>query len=188
MGVVVLPRRDHDPVAWLAVATGALLFGVASGVIPVINAEAFLAATAAASALPLAATAAVAVGVGQTAGKLAVFLAARRGASWRLPGRRRRGSEPPGPSRSRPPGPVRRRLAELGRRGLALLDRPLLGGGVILASAAVGIPPLAVTTVAAGLSRMRPLLFAVTVLVGRTGWFLLITLASDRLAGGLLGR
>jgi hypothetical protein len=35
---------------------------------------------------------------------------------------------------------------------------------------------------------MRVTLFAVTVLVGRTGWFLLVTLASDRLAGTILGR
>ena len=207
----------------IAALAGSLLFGVLSGLIPVVNAEAYLAATAGVSALPLAIGVALAVSVGQTIGKLLVFLAARRGRTLRLPWRRRpavtaaspvadpsavpdAAADPlavtgtdggaaadrgagvgvePAPAR---PGRVRATLREWGRRGLELLDRPWLGGGVILASAAVGVPPLAVTTVAAGLSRMRTALFAVTVLVGRTGWFLLVTLASDRLAGTFLGR
>ena len=185
--------------ALIAVVAGSLLFGVASGVIPVINAEAYLIATAGISTPPTAVAVALAVGLGQTAGKILVFLAARRGSALRLPRRHRRRAElvdraaPPDPDLLPDPGEsaagrVRARLRDWGRRGLKLLDRPVLGGGVILVSAAVGVPPLAVTTVAAGLSRMRLLIFGLTALAGRTGWFLLVTLASDRLAGSVFGR
>jgi membrane protein YqaA with SNARE-associated domain len=174
-------------VALIAVVAGSLLFGVASGVIPVINAEAYLIATAGVSTPPTAVAVALAVGLGQTGGKILVFLAARRGSTLWLPRRRRRRAEHEDRG-EKPPGRLRARLRDWGRRALELLDRPLLGGGVILVSAAVGVPPLAVTTVAAGLSRMRLLVFGLAALTGRTGWFLLVTLASDRLAGSVFGR
>ena len=56
-------------------------------------------------------------------------------------------------------------------RGLELLDRRLPAAGVLLTSAAVGLPPLAVTTVAAGARRTPASLFVACTLTGRLARF-----------------
>jgi hypothetical protein len=168
----------------------------------VLNAETYLTATAATVDARTAVAVALAVGIGQTAGKSVVFLAARRGRTMRMPWQRRPrpvpapdgadpdptpngvGAEPaPNGVGAEPPSSGGRFgwLREAGRRGLALMDRPLLGTGVVLVSASVGVPPLALTAIAAGLSRMRLPIFAATVLGGRTVWFLAVTLAASHL-------
>ncbi|MGL4743916.1 MAG: hypothetical protein ACRCXL_05945 [Dermatophilaceae bacterium] len=141
----------------------ALGFGGLSALVPVLNAEAFLLASAAVAPTTAVQFALVAaLGVGQTAGKVVLFLAARRGRELRA-GRPRR------PRRQR--GRLQQRLGILGARALALLDRPAPAAGVLVASASVGIPPLAVTSVAAG-TRTTPLwLFVGCTLVGRVARF-----------------
>ena len=158
----------------VALAAGSLLFGVGSAFVPVMNAETYLTATAATADIGPALVAAVAMAAGQAAGKIAVFLAARQGRNLRLPWQRR---TPPVPAAATQPG----RLRTLARRGLELLDRPLLGAGVVLTSSSMGVPPLAATSVVAGLSRMRLPVFATTVLGGRILWFLAVTVAASRL-------
>ena len=179
--------------AFGALAAGSLLFGVGSAFVPVLNAETYLTATAATVDARTAVAVALAVGIGQTAGKSVVFLAARRGRTLRMPWRRRPrpvpapdGADPdPTPNGVGAVTPSSGGrfgwLREAGRRGLALMDRPLLGTGVVLVSASVGVPPLALTAIAAGLSRMRLPIFAATVLGGRTVWFLAVTLAASHL-------
>lgn len=179
--------------AFGALAAGSLLFGVGSAFVPVLNAETYLTATAATVDARTAVAVALAVGIGQTAGKSVVFLAARRGRTMRMPWQRRPrpvpapdGADPdptPNGVGAEPPSSGGRFgwLREAGRRGLALMDRPLLGTGVVLVSASVGVPPLALTAIAAGLSRMRLPIFAATVLGGRTVWFLAVTLAASHL-------
>ncbi|MGL5817879.1 MAG: hypothetical protein ACRCYR_09975 [Phycicoccus sp.] len=139
-------------------------YGALSALVPVVNAEAFLVASVATVPTTTGRVAVVAaLGAGQTIGKLAFFLAARRGRS------RRAGRSPR--RRSSSTSPRRRRIVDLGTRGLALLDRPAPAAGVVLASASVGIPPLAVTAVAAGVRRMPLPLFLGCTLVGRVARF-----------------
>ncbi len=169
--------------AFGALAAGSLLFGVGSAFVPVMNAETYLTATAATVDAGTAVAVAVAVGIGQTAGKSVVFLAARRGRTLRMPWQRRPPPAPVPDGADAAPASGGRFgwLREAGRRGLALMDRPLPGTGIVLVSSSVGVPPLALTSIAAGLSRMRLLIFAVTVLAGRTVWFLAVTLTASHL-------
>jgi hypothetical protein len=172
--------------ALAALAAGSLLFGVGSAFVPVMNAETYLTATAATVDARTAVALALVVGIGQTAGKSVVFLAARSGRTLRMPWQRRprKAPAPDADAGLETDASPRRRfgwLREAGRRGLALMDRPLPGAGVVLVSSSIGVPPLALTAIAAGLSRMRLLIFAVTVLGGRTAWFLAVTLAASHL-------
>jgi membrane protein YqaA with SNARE-associated domain len=148
---------------------GVGLFGLALGVgllsalVPIVNAEVFLLA-ATASVSPVVGTAAVAgLAVGQVAGKLCLF-GASRGSRTAVAHRRRRSWRA-----SRPPRWPRVRA--WGDRGLGLLDRRLPAAGVLLASASVGLPPLAVTTVAAGARRTPTALFVTCALAGRLARF-----------------
>lgn len=94
----------------------------------------------------------IAAAVGQTAGKLLIFLSTRaalrtdRVRRWRRrPARRgaRPASEPP-TRWWRAVGSV---VAAAGRRLTALLDRPLLTAPIVFVSAATGVPPLLATSI-----------------------------------------
>jgi membrane protein YqaA with SNARE-associated domain len=138
--------------------------GLVSALVPVVNAELYLLAIVATAASPAAGVGAVVgLAVGQVAGKVCLFLAARRG---RAAGERWRGRHAPSPPRLEPAA-WRRRLSHWALRGLGLLDRGLPAAGVLFTSAAVGMPPLAVTTVAAGARRTPASLFVVCALSGR---------------------
>jgi membrane protein YqaA with SNARE-associated domain len=140
----------------LAAATG-----MASALLPVVNAEAYALVTAARPGPAAAWTVVVALAVGQTAGKLVLFESARRGATqWlrRLHGSRRR----------RPEGS---RAARWSARATTCLRSRSAGPAVVLASASVGLPPLAVVSLAAGAAGQRRVVFTVACLVGRTARF-----------------
>jgi membrane protein YqaA with SNARE-associated domain len=141
----------------------ALGVGLLSALLPVVNAEVFLLA-ATASVSPLVGVGAVVgLAVGQVAGKLCLFGASRRSrraVAHRRRRRRRPDREPRWP-----------RLRAWSDRGLELLDRRLPAAGVLLTSAAVGVPPLAVTTVAAGARRTPAALFVACTLTGRLARF-----------------
>ena len=146
--------------------------------VPLVNAEAYVLGLAATVSPVLGWSSVAGITVGQTAGKQLMFVAARRGreSGWRWRRRRPRGGGPDGPPRPgreprRPPGPMRRRLADWGERGLLLLDRPWPAGGVVLAAASVGVPPLAVVSVAAGIRSTSALLVAGCTLAGRAARF-----------------
>ena len=138
----------------LAAATG-----MASALLPVVNAEAFVLLTAARSGPAPAWAMVLALAVGQTAGKLVLFESARRGATAWL-SRLHRGTEKQPRAMSRWSGRVSAGLRS--RRG---------GPAVVLTSAALGLPPLAVVSLAAGAAGQRHLVFGVTCLVGRTARF-----------------
>ena len=134
--------------------------GLLSALIPVVNAELYLLAIVATASPVTGAGAVVGLAVGQVAGKVCLFLAARRG---RAAGQQWRGRHAPSESSAA----WRRKLSRWALGGLGLLDRGLPAAGVLFTSAAVGMPPLAVTTVAAGARRTPASLFVVCALSGR---------------------
>lgn len=153
-----------------------LAVGLISTVAPVLAVEAYVVSTAVAAPLTLALGAAAAAAVGQTVGKVLVFVASRRaGERWRSrdhEGRPSRWSR--WPRTRRAPGTrtarVRRWFADVNAHALRLLGgRP--GPLVVMSSGTVGLPPLLLVAGCAGLSRMRIDTFSVVVLLSRVGRF-----------------
>jgi membrane protein YqaA with SNARE-associated domain len=147
----------------------ALAVGLLSAFLPFTPVEPYLiGAVAATGAPPLALG--VAAAVGQTAGKVVIFLGAR--GAIRSPWLQRRlGRRPPAA-----PGRLARPRAA-GARLVAVLDRPRQAGGMLLVSAVTGFPPLLAASVYLGRTPMRLVVFAATCLLGRTIRFLTIALA-----------
>jgi hypothetical protein len=137
--------------------------GLLSALVPLVNAELYLLAVVATASPVVGVSAVVGLAVGQVAGKACLFLAARRG---RAAGERWRGRRTPRPPRLEPAA-WRRKLSQWTLGGLGLLDRGLPAAGVLFTSAAVGLPPLAVTTVAAGARQTPTSLFVACALSGR---------------------
>ena len=133
----------------------ALGVGVLSAVVPVVNAE--LAAVAVGSLPTLAAVlSALALALGQTAGKLVLFEGGRRGsARWE----RLRGM----------PRWVEQSKAALAARRTSV---PL-----VLASSGIGLPPLAVVSVVAGAAGMGRVEFAALCFIGRAVRFVGLALS-----------
>jgi membrane protein YqaA with SNARE-associated domain len=149
-------------------------FGAVSAVVPVVNAEAYVVGSqvsAIAGAVPIA----VGVGIGQTFGKLVLFLSVRQGKN--LPFVRHRRAEA---ARS-PVGPFRTRVRAAIARLLELVGRKRWGLPTVLLAAVVGLPPLYAVALLAGATTMRTLWFALVVLVGRVTRFVLLALG----VGGL---
>jgi membrane protein YqaA with SNARE-associated domain len=141
---------------------GAGAMGFGSAFLPFLNAEAFAVVAGASSVW--AAGAVMALAVGQTAGKLVLFESARRGAErWSAGTKSTRGA---------------RWLA----RVTPWLRSTRTGPPLVLASAALGLPPLAVVSVAAGASGQGRWLFAGLVLVGRTARFAAVVVSAAQLA------
>lgn len=136
---------------------GALLVGLGSALVPILNAEVYVVATAGAAHPALVPLLVVAVACGQTAGKVALFEAARRGSA-----RLRR-------HRSRRPGRWATRIS-------GALGSRRSGNSLVLASAALGLPPLAAVSLAAGASGQRRWEFALLCLAGRTARFAVLAL------------
>jgi membrane protein YqaA with SNARE-associated domain len=144
----------------LTLLLGGLGYGIVSAFVPILNAEAFVLAASAGGAAT-ASWGVVGVTLGQTAGKVAIFVLVRKGVHRRF-------------VRERPPRPARaassrwrRTLRSWSAWLLLQLDRPWVGGLVVFASASAGVPPLAVVAVVAGLRRTPLVVFTVAVLVGR---------------------
>jgi uncharacterized membrane protein YdjX (TVP38/TMEM64 family) len=132
--------------------------GIVSAVLPIAPVEPYLiAATATGQGNPVALG--LAAALGQTAGKLVLFLAARGAlrSPWlqrKLAGVRRVG-------RHRRPPP----------------DRPWPSAGLLAVSAITGFPPLLATTVYFGSTRMRPKVFAAICFAGRAIRFVAVAYA-----------
>lgn len=156
---------------------GLVAGGAASGLLPVINAEALLTATALARPelwLP----ASVSITVGQSAAKVLIYLTARQGPERvrrnamanRLVARAGGLSRRPRRVVAASSGPAQRRCERL----LGLLGSPLPGSAVVALSATVGLPPLALVSVLAGAARLRLPLFVAACLGGRLVRFVVI--------------
>jgi membrane protein YqaA with SNARE-associated domain len=118
---------------------GALGTGAASALLPVVNAEAYAALAATHAHAWLAVALVLALALGQTAGKLVLFESARRGTTR-----------------------FARKLT--GSRWTGRVTGP----PIVFASAVIGLPPLAVVSLASGAAGQRRWLFGTLCLVGRT--------------------
>ena len=139
----------------LAAATG-----VVSALLPIVSAEAYALLAAARTHGVEAMAVVFALAVGQTIGKLLLFGAARRG-SGRLHTRLCRRGEG--------------RAAHWNDRVCELMTRRRTGLPTVLASATVGLPPLALVSLVAGASAQRRWEFGTLCLVGRTARFVALT-------------
>ena len=148
----------------LVVAGLALAMGVGSALLPLINAEAYALVTAAGATSLTVAAVVVALSVGQTMGKVVLFETARRG-SGRLAPRLTRRRHPPSA-----------RATRWTERVGGWLRSDRTGAPVVLAAAAVGIPPLAIVSVVAGAAGQRRRIFIPLCLVGRLARFTVLVL------------
>lgn len=144
-------------------------FGVLSAFFPPANAEAYVIASqvsAVAGPVPVA----IGVGIGQTVGKLLLFLGVRRGREFGI--MRRRSAK----SVTTPTGPIRTRLRAGMNWLLALVDRPHWGLPIVGIAAVFGIPPLFAVALLAGATTMRTLWFGLVVFAGRITRFMIVAL------------
>ena len=153
----------------LAVAGGLVLStgtGLLSALVPLVNAEVYALAVGATATPLVAALCAVALALGQTGGKWVWYVSGRKGVEMRKRSLRRRTAVTvPAPGGAEPEAAAHAgRLAALTRR---LHDRRS-SAGVVLLSGSVGVPPLALVSVAAGATRMRLQDFLLCCLAGRT--------------------
>lgn len=146
----------------IAAVAAAVGYGFASAFVPVLPVEPYVAGTVAlgAAAVPIG----VAAAVGQTLGKLVIFLGSRgalRSARLRAWLTRRDGERRPSTT----------------RRLIAWLDRPAWAIPVVFLSASVGMPPLLLVSVYAARTAIGAPMFAVACLLGRTARLVLVALA-----------
>lgn len=153
--------------ATLLTIASALGFGVLSAIVPLFNAELYIGAIAAATSTPTAWVSTVAMAVGTAFGKVIIFEASRRGSS--------RFSADLDKPKKEPTSAFGRWVRRTSEVLLVWLRDPRLGPLTVLVSAVVGIPPLFVVSVLAGVSRQNVYLFALAVLVGRFVRFAAIT-------------
>ena len=157
------------PIGWAEVAAllTSISFGVLSAVFPLANAEGYVVAShvsAMAGAVPVA----VGVGIGQTIGKLLLFLGVRSGRNSRF------FKEKKEKLRSRPPSPLRRRLRVAVHALLVLVGTKRWGMPIVLLAAVIGLPPLYAVALLAGATKMNVLYFGLVVLAGRLARFVLV--------------
>src|SRR5690349_7289865 len=151
-----------DGVASIVTAIGV---GIASALIPVVNAEVAVGTAGVTLSVGLAIAVSIAIAVGQTIGKIVLFEAARTGARVRAAKKSEKPKKP---------------MPAWQQRLVKQLDGRWQTNGVVLLSAGVGLPPLAIVSIAAGACQSRRLDFAVCCLLGRTIRF--VTLAMSTLA------
>jgi membrane protein YqaA with SNARE-associated domain len=148
-------------VNWPAESGLAAAVGVVSALLPIVSAEAYALLAAARTRGAGAVTVVLALAAGQTIGKLALFQTARRG-SGRLHARLSRRKEG--------------RAARWHGRVCGLMTRRRTGLPTVLASATVGLPPLALVSLVAGASAQRRWEFGTVCLLGRSARFAALAL------------
>lgn len=142
-------------------------FGTLSAVVPVANAEAYVAANQLVHAAgPLAVV--IGVALGQTLGKVLLFYGVRRGKNAPFVRHRRAAL------RAHPVGPPRARFRAAVRTLLDLVGQKRWGLPITFVAAVVGLPPLYAVALLAGATRMRLVYFGGVVLVGRLLRFVLV--------------
>jgi membrane protein YqaA with SNARE-associated domain len=148
-------------VNWLAESALAVAVGITSALLPLINAEAYALLAAARTDAAGAVAVVFALAAGQTVGKLVLFQAARAG-SGRLHARLSRRGEG--------------RAARWHDRVGGLMTRRRTGLPTVLASATLGLPPLALVSLVAGASAQKRWEFGAVCLAGRLARFAALTL------------
>lgn len=144
-------------------------FGVVSALVPLINAEMYVfasQATATGGTVPVA----VGVGIGQTVGKLLLFMGVRRGKEFPFVRHQR------AKARAREASPAALRFRSFVRKLLDLVGTKRWGLPIVLLAAVVGMPPLYAVALLAGATKMRVGWFAAVVLLGRVTRFVLVAL------------
>jgi membrane protein YqaA with SNARE-associated domain len=148
-------------VNWLAEAGLASLVGVVSALLPFVNAEAYALIAAGRNRPAAVAAVVLALAAGQTVGKLVLFEAARRGSGrWHARFTRRTAGA----------------TTRWGGRVSHWLTCRRTGLPTVAVSAAVGLPPLALVSLAAGAAGQVRWEFGVLCLVGRVARFALVAL------------
>ncbi len=161
-------------------------FGTVSAIVPIANAEAYVIAsqvTAVAGPIPIA----VGVGIGQSVGKLLLFLGVRRGRDFWFVRRHQpvsevtseAGSEPAEMPEAAAPTRIGRIQAWLRRHiaeWLQLVGTKRWGLPIVLLAAVIGVPPLYAVALIAGASTMRAGWFFLVVVIGRVARFVLVAL------------
>ncbi|MEH3033443.1 MAG: VTT domain-containing protein [Aeromicrobium erythreum] len=152
----------------LAIVGAAFLFGVASAILPVLNAEAYVVGLGALVRGDKLVVAILALTLGTSVGKAIVFELVRKGSD-------RFRSKDKETGERKPP---RNRFVVWWRRFsdllLGWLERPYLGAATVFVSSLLSVPPLAVVTVLAALSKQPHWLFQLMVFLGRSIQFLVI--------------
>ena len=133
---------------WLLPTFG---FCILSALVPVLNAEVYLAALAASESPPLWPMAAVAA-AGQMLGKIVYYFLGKSSLDWRW-------------IKKRTDAP--KFQAGLARWRDRLEDRPWVAALLVFVSASVGLPPFAIVAVLAGTLRMSFTMFMLVGFVGR---------------------
>lgn len=171
MFVIAQATAHSLEVMWVWQLLLAIGFGIGSAVIPVLNAEAYVLGVGVSGALdPV--VAAIGVAVGQTIGKVAMFLAVRY-----RPGYAARKSKEPKPvDLDTRRGRFVQWNRDVSKRLLDAMSDRRLGVPVTLLSASVGLPPLYGVALIGGASRMGVVSFGLSVLVGRGARFVLLAL------------
>jgi len=146
----------------------ALAYGAMSALVPVVNAEVYAVVAAGRTATPVALLVVLALAVGQTAGKLVLFEAARLGRGRFVRRHAEQGA------RSEREALWTPRIAE------ALRSRRT-GHTLVLSAAVLGLPPLAAVSLAAGAAGQRRWEFAAVCLAGRTARFVALALPATYL-------
>lgn len=157
---------------WVWQLVLAVGFGIGSAVVPFLNAEAYVLALGATRALnPV--VAAVGVTIGQTIGKVAMFLAVRYRPGYAA---RKTKKEPKPVDLDTRWGRFVQWNRDLSKRLLDAMSDSRWGVPVTLLSAFVGVPPLYGVALIGGASRMPTVVFALSALVGRGARFVLLAL------------
>lgn len=153
----------------LLTVLSALGFGVLSSIIPLFNSELYVGVVAAATQPHVAAMAVLAMAVGTVVGKLILFVLASRGSEKFGVGKALNGDEKPMPTTR-----FKLWLRQTSDLLMAWLGDSRLGPLTILLAASVGIPPLFVVAVMAGVARQNIVLFGIAVFVGRLARFAVV--------------
>jgi membrane protein YqaA with SNARE-associated domain len=167
MAVITLSLGDM----WVWQMVLAVGFGIGSAVVPFLNAEAYVLALGATHALnPV--VAAIGVSIGQTIGKVAMFLAVRY-----RPGYAARKTKEPKPvNLDTRRGRFVQWYRDVSKRLLDAMSDHRWSVPVSLLSSLVGIPPLYGVALIGGVSSMNTIVFALSVLLGRGARFILLAL------------
>ncbi|GAA2758423.1 VTT domain-containing protein [Actinopolymorpha rutila] len=136
----------------MGLLTATFCYCIASALIPLFNAEAYVGAVAATFTGHSTWLVAAAAAGGQMVGKVAFFLIGRNSLRWRW-------------VRKKTESPKWRNTFLTWQRRIG--DRPWLAAVLLLVSAALGFPPFAVVSVLAGQLRVSITLFVVVGFVGR---------------------
>ena len=142
-------------------------YGILSAIVPLANAESYVVVSGISSlghAVPVVAG----ITLGQTLGKVLLFLGVRRGRQFPFVRHQR------ARLRHGPVGPTRRRFRRAVATLLRLVGEKRWGLPIVLLAAVTGFPPLYAVALLAGATRMRIGWFAAVVLLGRAVRFMLV--------------